>query len=311
MDVKALKREIWVHRMLSAALVLAVIFAGMKIFFFKEREPDVQDDAEVTSPSARLELPYYIRVKEAVSQLEYSGLPALVDPNVTLSIDFEQRQWTLHNLHKFDAEGNVLLDQGRYGLCGELAAYTYRKIQPLFGDEYIIRFVRAAEAGFFLRPLSSHTVLVMINKKTSERFFLDPSFRRYGREADFKEYMFYEVVDPQTHFSVLKPDVVFPIDAGTPVLIRDKFILYLTTESVEGRFDKENFILALTANKRYEFAGRYVFALRVQDGKPRRFKNEMLLSRFLSQEESRNLLDRLERWFDQYEKEEPLPTDKI
>ncbi len=307
-DEKTLKRELWIYRALFLVTFLAMTVVGLKDLPFFGAKPDAEETSSKSSP---LDLPYYMRVKEVTSPLAYSGLVALMDPGVTLSINFDKKTWTLHNLHKFDANGDILLDQGKFGLCGELAAYTYRKIHPLFGDDYLILFVRAAEAGFFLRPLSSHTVLAIIDKNTKERFFLDPSFGRYGREADFSEYMFFEVVPPEIHLNGLKPDVVFGVDSGTPIFIREKFILYLTVESVEGRFDKDNFILSITANKKHEFSGRYVYALKVLDGKPRRFRNDALLKRFLSQEEAGSLLNRLDQWFVQYEQESPVPEEKM
>lgn len=298
-DEKATKREIWIHRCISAALIILVACGGVGLFLSKREAVEESLREKIGS----LSLPFYEKVMASTNLLEYSGLPALTRPDVTLSVNFDEKTWTLHNLHRFDPDGKILLDQDRYGLCGELAAYVYTKVQPFLGERYSIQFIRAAESGFFLRPQSSHIVLVLTDKATGERYFLDPSFRRYGKEADFKGYLFFDVGDVATHFNSLKPDVAFAVDSGTPLLIRENFLLYFTVESVEGKFDKDNFIMAITANKRYDYSGRYVFALQVKGGKPKRFKNEGLLSRFLTPRESQELLTRLSGWFEQYEKD--------
>jgi len=106
-------------------------------------------------------VPYYEEVKKIIEPLRYSGFNALMMPDVKVSIDFTGKQWTLHNIHRFDKNGKVMLSDGRYGICGELAAYVYEKIRLIFPAEYDIKFVSLSESGYFLHPRATHIALAI------------------------------------------------------------------------------------------------------------------------------------------------------
>lgn len=293
-EYKKLKRELFFYRITLIFLIGAMIFFSYRSFHFKKNETKSFNSERQPSQS----LPFYEEIMNVISHLEYSGFHAIVKPEVTASINFDQRTWTIHNVHKFDKNNELILEKGRYGLCGELAAYTYKKIKAFLKDDYAIIFVRAAESGFFLRPFSSHIVLAIINRQTGERYYLDPSFQRYGKEEDFEDYLFFEPVDVLAILNEQVADVSFSVNSGTPLLIRNNFILYLTVEPVDGNFDKDNFILAVTANKRYRYSGRYLFALRKHHGKQEAFQNAWLLNQLLKPEEATLLIDEMTRWFE-------------
>lgn len=305
------KTEIVIHRIALMLLIVVVAVLGYYLMDAKKHMVPSQDPGSLPAPeistsaimipppTSSSSLPFYEEIMDVVEPLEYSIFPDLVRPDVSLSINFNGKFWTLHNIHQTDAQGQIVLKNDRYGLCGELAAYTHRKIKPILKDQYTIEFLRAAESGFFLRPYSSHIILVISDKKTQERYFLDPSFARYGKEEDFEDYLFFDAVDVFAILQEQKTDVSFLADFGTPVLIKENFLLYFMVESVEGKFDKDNFVLAVTANKRYKYSGRYVYALRKRNGEKQTHTNEWLLHRLLTPDEAKKLLDKITEWFNQ------------
>ena len=138
------------------------------------------------------EAPFYRQVKEIMEPLRYSGLKDFFDPDTRLSIEFEDKRWTLHNIHHFDKDGRVLLKEDRFGLCGDLAAYIYERITPFLNNTYSIDFLRAAESSFFPLPKGSHIVLKITDNSFSlipRVYILDPSFRKYKRIEYFDEYI--------------------------------------------------------------------------------------------------------------------------
>lgn len=243
-------------------------------------------------------LPYYAEIMQVLNSVEYSGFPDLLKQETTLSIDFEKREWTLHNIHKFDNQGKIILKDGRYGLCGELAAHTQNKLQPILAKEkhFKIKFVRAAESGYFLTPQSSHTAVVLSDTAKGQDYLLDPSFHRYGKIEDFDEYLYFGTFDTLPFLEGKIADVNFPADSATPLLIRHDYMLNFSVESTSGKFDKDNFILGVGANRRYKFSGRYIYALRRVDGVEQMFQNEWLAEEVLTHNEFSALKKKMQEW---------------
>ncbi len=291
-----IKSQLRLQQILILILIGVIALLGLRLDAMTAKISATTSPAPTPTPPSAL--PYYKEIMAVLNPLEYSGVNDLLEKNVDLAVDFNKKNWTLTNIHKFDPKGNILLDHDRYGLCGELAAHTYKNIIPFLQDRYDILFVKAAESGFFLRQHTTHIVLVLIDRTTRERFFIDPSFKRYGREGDFKDYLFFEATDIQTHLKSLTKDVLFPMDVETPLLIRKDFLLCLGVESIDGKFNKDNFALAITANRRHEYSGRYVFTLSRQNGKTETLKDEALLSQLLTPEELRKIIGKVTAWFD-------------
>lgn len=239
--------------------------------------------------------PYSEEIKKIIKPLRYSGFYTLLRPEVRISLDFDKKTWRLHNIHRFDKEGNVVLEKGKSGVCGDLAAYVYNKVKPIFGDHYKISFVRAAESGYFLGPQSSHMILEIVKPSIfgQTEYILDPSFRRYGNKENYEEYLFYE----RAMRLSLEKDEVFNISQLTPIVIKKEFLIGLVVDGSGDKFDKDNFTLAITATRRFKYAGRYILALRRRNGQEEMFENKNLRATLLSKGEYDQLRERLSYLF--------------
>ncbi len=284
-----MRNLLFYHRL---ALVLALLVAATlaAILFI----PSLN---ELTKPKALKEdtrIPYYYEIKKIIGDIKYSGFQTLARPEVNLSIDFKNKKWILKNLHRLDAQGHVYLEEGHYGLCGQLSDYVYRKVKPLFGDRYSILFVHSAESGYFLGPRSSHYVLKITEQaRPSNVYIIDPSFGRYGRLEDFADYLFYDAND-RIYF---ENDAVLESPSGLPVLITKGFIVDLSVENTDDKFDPLNFSMTLSATRQYHFSGRYIFALRVKEGNIQWFEDKELAAWLVGNEVYKKLRTRLTGWF--------------
>jgi len=238
-----------------------------------------------------------------IRPLRYSGIPTLTKPQVTLSIDFQNRTWALHNVHTFDDQGKIILENGQYGLCGELASHVYDRVYPIIKDTYQIILANVAESGFFLAPTATHIVLLIYNSTTHEAYLLDPSFQRYGVADDFENYYFINYSDTLGHIAAAYRDVSFPVETGTPLFIHNNFISSFSVGSADEKFDKDNFTLAVKANRRNQYSGRYIFAIRKKDGQIQIFNNEWFNHAALPDEDINKLKKTVGRWFFEIEKE--------
>ena len=296
MDKKT-EKEILAYRISLVILCVGLAACGYQLHKARSVISPLFKDASETNTS----LPYYKEIREIISPLQYSGLPDLLRPTVTLSIDFNRKEWTLHNLHQYDANGDILLDEGRYGLCGELSTFVSKAIKPLLKDRYDIKYIKAAESGYFLEPYATHIVLMISDKINKDAFFLDPSFHKYGKKEDFEDCLFYNEIDLPSILNNKSKDIFFPVDYGMPLLIRKNTLLYFTVESVDGNLDKNNFLLAVTATQRYKYSGRYVFSIRKQRGKKQKVENTWLQEQLLTPEETAAITNKIVIWFKQIE----------
>lgn len=245
--------------------------------------------------------PYQEEVKKIIEPLRYSGIAALMSPDVKISLNFPLRLWVLHNIHRFDENGKVVLAEGRYGLCGDLAAYCYDRLKPLFGAKYKLEFVQVCESGYFLDPRASHIALfitepLMFGIKT---YILDPSFQRYAKEEDLDEYLLFKKTEELNFVKNKNTDEIFSVSALTPLVIKKDFLVGLMVDEQNGKFDKDNFIITLTATQRFKFAGRYIFALRRIAGQTEILENKHLAYRILGEEMYRKLKLRIEELYAQ------------
>ena len=263
--------RILVFIFLAVALLLLGIILSHVLYdrgnFLKVQNLDESSTAEVKKSR-----PYGKEIEKIIEALEYSGVEVLLGGrNVNLSIDPYNREWTLHDIRHFDADGNILLTDGKYGTCGELAAYVYRQVYPLLSKKYDIRFVRTSQSGFFLGDRASHIVLVIRPKggagdEYEEPYIIDPSFRRYGPKSEFEEYLFFEEMDSPLFLKEKIEFVTAPINVTIPLLIRRDRLLSFLVEGVSGKFDSDNYIVAVTNTKKNRFASRYLFAFRRENG---------------------------------------------
>jgi len=219
---------------------------------------------------------------------------------VSLKIDFKNREWHLGNIHHFDTYGNIALVGGRYGLCGDPAAYVYDRIKYLFGSDYTIELVHAAESGYFLDRHSPHYVL-RITKDFSIRpeiYILDPSFRRCGSITEFDDYMFYESMGMLPHVARKDPNGRFDIGSGIPVVIRKNILITSVVDGTQGHFDEDSFMAALTYTYRHKYAGQFILAVRNVDGEKQIFENTASAHRLFREDEYARLRAKILRFFE-------------
>jgi hypothetical protein len=291
-------RKLFFWRAVSALSILTLLVT-VALFAFKTKQLKVEEQGLASSEMIDMRAPFAKQIKAIISPLRYSGIDRLMHSDVTIELDFANKTWTLKNVHRYDAEGNVIIGDNRYGLCGELAAYTGRKVAPLFGNDYEIEYVRSEQAGFFLSPQASHMV-VRVTKKTFPKdiYIIDPSFHRYGTLEDFEDYLFYEASEELPIFRDKIPDEMYRVGTCSPLIIKKQYLLALLVEPLGGKFDEDNFVLALTATKRYHFAGRYVCALRMNHGEAEQFENKQFIGTLLKPEEYEILRDKMAKFFD-------------
>lgn len=226
------------------------------------------------------EVPQKEDIKKILQSIEYSAIPTLLNESSSLSIDFNHQTWTFHGAHRFDNKGNVILDQGKFGLCGDLTAYTKQKISPLLSNDFKISFADVSQSGFFPSTGATHTVLLIhpegVSPQDPGTYILDPSFNRYGNFKDFEDYVFYEVTDSLRFVQNQETDETFAVNTQSPLVIRSNHIIGLMAEKVDGKFDPENFSLALTATKRLAYRGRYLYQIYASNGKVHKLEDKRL-----------------------------------
>jgi hypothetical protein len=246
--------------------------------------------------------PYYDEIMRIITPLEYSGVPVMVKPQVVLSVNFTQWKWTLHNIHEYDSQGGVILEQGRFGLCAELATFLFEKIKPLLDDRYEVKFAMVTESGFFSGGQSNHVVLLLVDKSDKQVYLIDPSFHKYGRMKDLTEYNVLNIEDTLSFVKDKSPDVSFNVDQAIPLYIKNDVLLSFSVTSVDGKFDKDNFIFAISANRRYKFVGRDIVVIGRHDKEFEDFEDKALLNQLLTQDEIKILFDKFKSWIEQVER---------
>jgi hypothetical protein len=236
-------------------------------------------------------------VREILKPLQYSGLSVLMRPDFRLSIDADTKRWTAHNLHRFDEHGEPVLEQGREGLCGDLATYVAHRLRPLLGeDRFTIEFVRVAESQFFPASISAHYVLritELVPPNPPVIYILDPSFKRYGRLEEFDDYLFYEPRSEMLFVEKQDPDETFPVGEGTPILIHSRQLIGLAVNRDGRFFNRDYHRLSLVVVFRHRYAGRTMLMLRRRKGRVEIVENPRLAAKAMRRDEYVRLRDRV------------------
>ena len=254
-------------------------------------------DKSLSAPATASEkLPFQETVLRLIEPLQYSVFPAMLDPEVMLKVDFSKRVWMLKNFRHYNEKGELLLADGRYGLCAELATYVYQHLKPLLGEQYFLEFARATEPDFFDTLQSNHIILVISDRSSGEIFMLDPSFHRYGKPGAFSNYVLHSAKDVLGAFQKNDRDVTYHVGDAMPLLIRNNSLLVFSVEPVKGVLDRQNIVLAISARRRQSSSGRYLFALRKEAGKVEALREEPVLEHLLSSEERTQLAQKLFSW---------------
>ncbi len=242
--------------------------------------------------------PFYDAIMKIIGPLEYSGVPVMVKPQVALSIDFDKRTWTLHNIHEYDDQGTVILEQGRYGLCAELAVFLFEKIKPLLNGRYEVKFAMVTESGFFATEQSNHIVLLLVGKSDKQVYLIDPSFHKYARMKDLAEYQVINIQDTLSFVRDKSHDISFGVDQAIPLYIKNDFLLSFSVTSVDGKFDKDNFIFVISANRRYKFSGRDIVIIGRHNKEFEDYEDKALLNQLLASGEIKVLFDKIKNWIE-------------
>ncbi len=259
-----MRRKLLVLKMTSLVLFLALV---VSLTFLLQNRP-TGDRRPFTERPPSGQAPRYDEIVSIIQPFRYSFMPVLSRPNVKLSVDFKSAVWYLHNIHLFDAQGQLRLEQGRYGLCGDLAAFTYQKVKPLLDEKYLVRFARAAESNFFPAPLNTHFVLTVVSRlDPQEIYILDPSFHRYGPLKEFDNYLFFEHLSTLRFYSQKSSHNVEVVNRAVPVLIENdtKFSLIVKPES--DRFDSRHYAVAILTTHKNMYMPRTIYKVAMNDGK--------------------------------------------
>lgn len=240
--------------------------------------------------------PLYEDIMRIIDPLAYSGFPVMVKPATNLSIDFNQWTWTLRNIHEYDSQGRILLEEGHYGLCAELATYVFEQMKPLLGPRYEVRFAMVTESGFFAANQSNHIALLVGDKADKQIYLIDPSFHKYARLKDLPEYRVLNIQDTLVFVRDRSQDVSFKVDQATPLYIKNDFLLSFAVTSVDGKFDKNNFILVISAMRRFISAGKDIAVIGLRHGEFEDYEDRAMLADLLTPDEIRVLFDKIKNW---------------
>ena len=284
----------WPLRLILIAIVFLAGTAAFGVRGFLGAEKNAKPPA--SGPDKNL--PHYHEIMEVIRPLNYSGFYAIQKPGITLSIDFKRRTWTVHNIRRYAPDGTLLLDEGRNGLCAELAYYTFQKIKPLLSKPWQIKFARTTESGFFFDVESNHVVLVLGDPETQAAYLLDPSFHQYGTTAEFSQYTILAAKDDLPSFEQKDPDTTLAVDHSFPLLIRNNSLVLLSVESISGFVDPKNIMLAISSRRRYEASDHYLMVLRREGGQTKWFENEDDAKGLLTEKEIDEIRKRFIAWMD-------------
>lgn len=297
---ESLRRQLVFYKGLSLAL-----FAGL-IFSSAHHVEEYLKGNTSFHPSLKVQAdaPHADFVREALKPLRYTGLPDFLRSDVSVSIDFQARAWSLRNIHRFDENGRVILNEGRYGVCGDLAAYAYQKIKPVFGSGYKIEFLKVADSSFFKPGAGSHIILRIIDLQAGSEgsdyrkvYLLDPALRRYGVPELFPDYWPEQTLS-ELPFAVQKnPDETFVLGEGPPILINRNAFVMLQIKAVDGKFDRDNFRFVLAMKRRYEYSSESLFEIGKKDGRPFQIEPDIQTSKYVRPATLRKLIKRTANLF--------------
>lgn len=248
-------------------------------------------------------LPFAEQINALMAPLEYSGVPLLLRPQVGLSIDFNKRSWTLHQIHEYDQQGRVVLEQGRYGLCAELSAHVRDRLETVIDDNFSVVYAIVNEKLFFPSKESNHIALLMADRKAHETYLIDPSFRQYGRVRELANYTVLSVEDQLGFIKHRLPDDSFLIDQAMPLFIKEGLMVSFAVTSVNGRFDKGNFLLVISVNSAQDARGLDIFVVGRKEGQLQDYQTKFLVDRLLSADEQKALLLKFKIWLKAIEAE--------
>ena len=281
--------------MFSRIIVIALLIPSLG-WATSALEPSRDPKTIVSEGTLKNGLPYYDEIMKIMEPLEYSGFQVVVKPEVTLSIDFDKRSWTLHNMHQYDAQGRIVLEQNRYGLCAELSTFVFDRLVPIISSRYELKIAKVYEEEFFSIQQSNHITLLMHDKEDQRTYLIDPSFHSYGMVENFSKYTIKSIQGLLTFTKEKSKNDSFLVNEAMPLFIKNDLLASFSVTSVDGKFDKENFLFALSVNQRNKFFGLNIVVFGKYNGKLESFENKVFLEKLLSQSQRDLLNKKLREW---------------
>ena len=293
----SLSQKIFIYKIVILLLATGAFITSYQYWELKKQFELMIGDLPDPSYDSQ-KLPYYNEIMDIIRPLDYSVIPTLtLQTDITLSLDFKNKNWTLHKFHQYEPNGDIILDYGRYGLCAELASYTYSRIKPFLSDRYTIKFAHVTQSGFFHKPGDSHVILIIYDRLQSNGYLIDPSLHRYGPVNSYRDYLYYGFADSLDWVDNKQIDVSFQVNQGMPLLIHNGLISFLIIRDCNGAFDKDNFILSVQVYRRFQYTGENVFVIKKQDGRTEFYENKQLENQALSSEDINVIKKTLVSWF--------------
>jgi hypothetical protein len=213
--------------------------------------------------------PHAKEIRRLLAPLRYSITPILMRKDFSIGLDYQAKRWSLRNLHQFDPGGNIILEGGRYGVCGQLAAHVRHQLSSILDPaRFSVGFIRVAESGFFPAYITEHFALEIVDRSTDPptEYILDPSLKRYGEKNRFEEYMSLKGLSTLSFLDTKSADQTFRVGSGTPVEITRQHLVVLSVERQDGVFDPDNFRIVLVAFHRYHYLAHPLIILRCRAG---------------------------------------------
>jgi hypothetical protein len=109
------------------------------------------------------------------------------------------------------------------------------------------------------------------------------------------------VVDIQNTLSFIKDkshDISFGVDQAIPLYIKNDVLLSFAVTSVDGKFDRDNFIFVISANRRYKFAGRDIVLIGRHNKEFEDYEDKAVMDELLTPDEIKILFDKLKIWLE-------------
>lgn len=273
-DPSRLAARLSLYRRLSA--LLAVVCVALAALLAREW---LVTREFINPPYIESDAPHAETIEKLLDRVRYSGSESLMNPATWLHLDFASGTWELRGLRRFDADGDIRLDDdGKRltGVCNELAVYAYQQLKPHFPESgYRIEFIEAYESSYFQSETGGRHVILRIADLSAGRaedgsykkvYVLDPALRRYGTPDHFDSYVPVARFDAEPFVEAQRRDPVFRVDTGTPILITRFVFVSLSVEAVDGRYDAENYRIALSATRRYRYNKRPVYVITKREG---------------------------------------------
>ena len=166
----------------------------------------------------------------------------------------------------------------------------------MLNDRYVVKFAMVTESGFFSTGQSNHIVLILVDKFNQQPYLIDPSFHKYARMKDLHEYHVLSIQDTLSFVKDQSHDVSFGVDQAIPLYIKRDFLLSFAVTSVDGKFDKDNYILVISANRRNVFSGQDIVMIGRHNNDFEDYENKAMLEVLLTPQEIRTLFDKIKTW---------------